>query len=206
MALEIMLNDGKKFCHDIRHDLESVFYVLIWVCCHMDGPEMERSNPFLLPVREWCNMNFKLRKLGLIKLAHLANFEDSILKHFTPYWTDFKPFMRKLRSAFWPGSFEIPNSITSEEMLKILREAANEVKDKEVQSSLDSPVLQNYALLNSKRNRQGQDAAVVSKRPKTASVVASAGGSRMQEIWKESISLPISDTVLSLPDSAELSS
>jgi hypothetical protein len=200
MAQEIRLKDGKKFCHDICHDLESIFYVLIWVCCHMDGPEMERNDPFSLPIREWCNMNSKLHKVGLIKLSHLANFEDSILKHFTPYWADFRPFMRRLKSAFWPTSFETPNSITSEKMLKILREAADKVQDKVQSGGLDSMVLQTYALLNSKRSRQGQDVAVVSKRSKTASVMAGAGGSLQDGIWKESIMMPISDMVVSLPD------
>jgi hypothetical protein len=210
MALEIMLKDGKTFRHDIRHDLESIFYVLVWVCCHMEGPEMERSDTFVLPVREWCNMTLKLHKLGLTKLSHLANFEDSILRHFTPYWSEFKPFMRQLKSAFWPESFETPNRITSEKMLSILKEAAANVEEMGVQGDdPSSTVLQSYALLNSKRSRQGQDVAVVSKRPKTASVVAGAGGRHAHaqgpSIWKESVMIPDSDVVLSLPNS-EISS
>jgi hypothetical protein len=211
MALEIMLKNGKTFCHNIRHDLESVFYVLIWVCCLMEGPEVERRDPFSLPVREWANMNLKLHKLGLIKLSHLANFEGSILNHFTSYWHDFKPFMRKLKSAFWPESFETPNRITSEKMLEILKEAAAaNLQDMGVQSGdSSSTVLQSYVLLNTKRSRQGQDVAMVSKRPKTAPVVASAGGSHTHvqdlDIWKESVMIPDSDVVLSLPDSEDLS-
>jgi hypothetical protein len=177
----------------------------------MEGPEVERSQPFSLPVREWCNMNLKLRKLGLIKLSHLANFEDSILKHFTPYWDDFKPFMRRLKFAFWPESFETPNCITSQTMLSILKEAAAKVQDTGAQSGTPgSTVLQSYVLLNIKRSRQGQDVAEVSKRPKTAPVMASAGGSHthVQDlgIWKESVMMPNSDTVLSLPNSEALSS
>jgi hypothetical protein len=213
MALEIMLKGGGTFVHDIRHDLESIFHVIIWVCCHMEGPEVERSDPFRLPVREWGNMSFKLHKLGLIKLSHFANFEDSILKHFTPYWHDFKPYIRQLKSAFWPESFEKPNCMTSERLLSILKDAAANVQDMGVQSgSSGSTVLQSYVLLNSKRSRQGQDIALVSKRPKIASVVpaAGAGGSHthVQDlgIWEESVMVPNSDAVYSLPDSGELSS
>jgi hypothetical protein len=211
MALEIMLKNGKTFYHDLRHDLESIFYVIIWVCCHMEGPEVERKDPYFLPVREWCNMNHSLRKLGLIKLSHLANFDDSILQHFPPYWHDFMPYMRQLKTAFWPESFETPNRITSEKMLSILKEASANVKDVGSQSdTTSSTVLQSYVLLDSKRSRQGQDAALVSKRPKTASKVASAGGSRMHvqdpgSIWMESVMIPNSDMASSSRDFEECS-
>lgn len=209
MALEIMLKDGKTFFHDIHHDLESIFYVLIWVCCLMDGPEVECSDPFFLLVREWCNMDLKLHKLGLIKLSHLANFEGSILDNFMTYWHDFKPFMRQLKSAFWPKSFETPNCITSEKLLSILKEVAANVQDIWVQSGDPGPaVLQSYVLLNSECSRQGQGVALVSKRPKTASVAGTGGShTHVQDlgIWKESVMIPNSDVpvVLSLPDSEE---
>jgi hypothetical protein len=205
MALEIMLRGGKNFRHQLHHDLESIFYVLIWVCCHMEGPEVERDDPYSLPIREWCNMNLKLAKIGLIKLSHLANFEDSILKHFTPYWQDFKPFMRELKSAFWPESFETPNSITSDVMLSILKKAAASIH--EVQSggvdTTPAPVVQSYVLLNSKRSRQGQDTAMVSKRPRAAVTGTSKGRMSVQDsgIWKESIMIEDS----SLSDSEQLS-
>jgi hypothetical protein len=210
MSLEIMLKGGNSFYHDIRHDLESIFYVLIWVCCHMEEPEVERSDPYSLPIREWSNMNLKLHALGLLKLSHLASFEISILNHFTPYWDDFKPFMRDLKSAFWPSgeSFERPNRITCETMLSILRDAAAKVQEmgvQPVQSGSSGPtVAQSFVLLNSKRSRQGQNVAAVSKRPRTTSVVASAGGSQthVQDsgYWKESVMVSNSDEVLSLPD------
>jgi Fungal protein kinase len=195
MALEIMLKSGNKFSHDLRHDLESVFYVLIWVCSHMEGPETERSDPHSLPVREWCSMNVNLRKLGLIKLSHLADFEDSILRHFTPYWNDFKPYVRQLMDAFWPTTFQKSNSMTSEKMLEILKDAITNMKDAEEQFEsgvVDTSVSQSYAVLNSKRNRQGQDVAVVSKRMKTSKspmTVLDFG------IWKESVMVPESDAM-----------
>jgi hypothetical protein len=142
-------------------------------------------------------MNLKLDSLGLLKLSHLANFDSSILKHFTPYWEDFKPYMRELKSAFWPTSFETANCITYDRMLSILKDAKAHVQEVDVQSGgLDAPVLQSYVLLNSKRSRQGQDVAVVSKRSKTFTA-ASSSRSRMNVqdygIWKESIMVPISD-------------
>lgn len=213
MSLEIMLKGGNSFYHDIRHDLESIFYVLIWVCCHMEGPEVERNNPFVLPLREWTNNKLKLHDLGLLKLSHLANFEDSILKYFTPYWQDMKPFMRQLKSAFWPESFETPNQITCEKMLSILKEAAANIQEMGVQSGnsgSSESVLQSYVLLGSKRSRLGQDVAMVSKRMKSAS---DAGGRHTDvqdsNIWKESVIVSnsdpsASDGVYVLPENEEL--
>ena len=151
-------------------------------------------------------MNVGLQKLGLIKLAHIADFEDSILRHFTPYWDDFKPYVRRLRSAFWPTSFQAPNDMTSGKMLEILREAIDDEKFAEVQpesGGLNTSVSQSYAVLNSKRNRQGQDVAAVSKRMKIAPgpSVASKSPVTVMDfgIWKESVIVPDSDAVLSTP-------
>jgi hypothetical protein len=207
MALEIMLSGGKKFCHGIHHDLESIFYVLIWVCSHMEGPEIECSDPHSLPIREWLNMNVSLRKLGLIKLSHLADFEDSILKYFTPYWNDFKPYAKQLLSAFFPTNYQ-KSEITTERMLAILSEAVNNMENVEAQDESGEPgdinnppaISQSYAVLNSKRNRLGQDVAVVTKRMRTAPGpgVSAASNKPMMAvqdfgIWKESLMVPYSE-------------
>lgn len=166
---------------------------------------MERSDPHSLPIREWCTMNVNLRKLGLIKLSHIADFEDSILRHFTPYWNDFKPYVRQLAEVFWPTTYHKPNSMTSEKMLQILNDAIVNMKDAEEQfesGSVDTSVSRSYAVLNSKRNRQGQDVAVVTKRMKT-----SKNPTAVQDfgIWKESILVPDSDAMRGSVSSASFS-
>lgn len=202
MALEIMLSNGRGFCHDLRHDLESIFYVLIWVCSHMEGPETERSDPHSLPIREWCSMDVNLRKLGLIKLSHIADFEDSILGHFTPYWHDFKPYVRQMAEEFWPTTYQKPNNMTSESLLKILKAAIaampSESSGPDISVSqsgggdLDAPVSRSYAVLDNKRNRQGQDVAVVSKRVKTRMRLMAV---QDYGIWKESVMVSNSDAM-----------
>lgn len=170
MALHIMLRGGINFHHELRHDLESVLYVIIWICCHMIGPEMEREDPEKLEIRKWCDMGLGLRELGHRKLAHIVDAEGVILKEFTPYWEDFKPFLRRLIKAFWPGTVVEANSITPGKMVAILQEAIVTVQepadagDSIVDQDVQSPLPQSYiTLANSKRNRQGQD-TVVSKR------------------------------------------
>ena len=116
--------------------------------------------------------------------------------------------------AFWPTSFQKPNSMTSKLMLEILEDAIANMKDSEEQSErggvitnmkdleeqlesggVDTSVSRSYTILNSKRNRQGQDVVVVSKRMKTSRntmLVQDYG------IWKESVMVPDSDAMRSV--------
>lgn len=206
MALEIMLNEGQKFRHHLRDDFESVFYVLIWIACHMVQPEVERKDPQALPIREWCNMNKSLRRLGLIKLGHMADFEDSVLKHFTPYWDDFKPFVRQLLLAFWPDNkYRDPSVITAEKMVSILKDAVSVVREPEdgntdnfeipiigepepEDDTSDGEVIQSYVVLaNSKRNRLGQDVAMVTKRARVGALKDVAAIGVDIGAWGESV-------------------
>ncbi len=38
MAIEILEGEGKTTVHSYYHDLESLFYILIWVCTMYSGP------------------------------------------------------------------------------------------------------------------------------------------------------------------------
>lgn len=181
MALEIMLQSGKNFHHELRHDLESLLYVVFWVCNHMTAPGVERdlANGKVPHVRGWCNMAFSLQDLGHLKLAHIVDAERIILAEFTPYWEDFKPFATRLLKAFFPISPAEPNNITPDIMLDILKDALSVIQEPRA-SGLDrlkereresEPALQVYATLAGiKRDQQGQDVVVVSKRIKQSKV------------------------------------
>jgi hypothetical protein len=80
-------------------------------------------------MQEWCNMPLNLRALGHHKLAHITDAERTLLADFTPYWDDFKPFVRRLLTAFWPHNPAYPNKITPEGMLVILKEAQVTVRE-----------------------------------------------------------------------------
>ena len=43
MALEILGNDGRE--HKYYYDLESLFYVLVWICLLQDGPRKQGRYP-----------------------------------------------------------------------------------------------------------------------------------------------------------------
>jgi hypothetical protein len=129
MAIEILLEKGKTFCHHLRHDLESVLFVIIWICSHMEGPEVERKDVAGLAVRKWSNMELGLRDLGHIKLAHIEDAKRTLLPEFTSYWEDFKPFVLKLIRAFFPARASEPNCIDPDTMVSILEEAERDVKE-----------------------------------------------------------------------------
>ncbi len=56
MAIDALLHAGTKFSHDYHHDLESLFYVICWICTMYSGP------------------NGKMRKESEYKSSHRAFF------------------------------------------------------------------------------------------------------------------------------------
>jgi hypothetical protein len=165
MAIEILLEKGQTFHHHPRHDLESVLFVIIWLCSHMEGPEVERKDVADLAVRKWSNMKLTLRELGHIKLAHIEDAERTLLPEFTPYWEDFKPFVLKLIRAFFPVRASERNSIDPDTMVSILEEAEKDVKEPPSSGPSVEPAdveteLHEYNVLKYGKNyRQGQEEA-----------------------------------------------
>ncbi|KAF8806948.1 hypothetical protein BYT27DRAFT_7013302, partial [Phlegmacium glaucopus] len=88
------------FCHELRHDLESILYVILWICTSMDGPGIECRvvDPrFMdLPLHMWFDKDANIQNLGYLKLGHIFDAERAILNNFPPFWNSFKPFVRQL--------------------------------------------------------------------------------------------------------------
>jgi protein kinase-like protein len=165
MAIEILLERGTTFRHHIRHDLESVLYVIIWICSHMEGPEIERLDAANLIIRRWSNMESDLRTLGHTKLAHIQDAPRTILPEFTTYWDDFKPFVLNLIRAFFPANASEPNSIDPDKMVMILENAEKHVKEPpssgaSVETTDVETEMHGYNVLKYGKNyRQGQEEA-----------------------------------------------
>jgi hypothetical protein len=179
MAIEILLEKGRNFHHHLRHDLESVLYVIIWICSHMEGPEVELEDPAKLTIRKWSNMELELRELGHLKLAHIDDAERSIIPEFTPYWADFGPFVLQLIRAFFPTRASEPNSINPDTMVSILEAAEKHIEEASSSGPSVEPTdveteMHEYNVLKyGKIYRQGQEEAP-RKRIKTAKAQASA--------------------------------
>ena len=99
--------------HRVVHDLESVFYVLLFICTHLKGPQNDISDPPLFgnnndelkhpsPMREWLQQT-SFSVLGHLKYSHMAHhFELLILPHISPYFNPLKPHLRRLWHALHP--------------------------------------------------------------------------------------------------------
>ncbi len=112
MAIDI-LEGEKNTVHNYHHDLESLFYVLIWVCTMYSGPNgVVRDKTFnykesVLSV--WNGeMIGKGRHFPLVawsKRAVMMNplpFNNQILTNFSPYFDPIKEDIEKLRNVLFP--------------------------------------------------------------------------------------------------------
>jgi serine/threonine protein kinase len=111
MAIDLMLHrddPDKFFHHELRHDLESILYVILWICTSMEGPGIERRvvDPRFMdvPLRMWFDKDANLQNLGYLKLGHIIDYERAILSNFTPFWNFLKPFIKQLLTAFFPDT------------------------------------------------------------------------------------------------------
>jgi hypothetical protein len=134
MAIDLMLHrhqDEKPFYHQLQHDLESVLYVILWICTSMEAPGIERrvADPRFMdvPLRMWFDKDADIQNLGYLKLGHIVDAERAILQNFPPFWNSFKPFVRQLLKAFFPIHPIAGCEITAQGMIDILKDAARQV-------------------------------------------------------------------------------
>ena len=131
MSIEALTTDDEDFCHHPRHDLESILYVIFYICTFTKGPGIPRTTTEVtanLPLRKWFS-DEEPKDIGLRKLAHMSTPESMIINHFTDYWADFTPFAKQLASICFPVKTCLPNRLTHKTMLEILHEAYDQVKE-----------------------------------------------------------------------------
>jgi hypothetical protein len=131
MSIEALTTDDENFFHHPRHDLESILYVIFYICTFTKGPGIPRRTteiPDSLPLRKWFS-DEDHKDIGVRKLGHMSTPEDMITKHFTNYWADFIPFAKRLASACFPVKPSLPNELSYKKMLEILREAYGQVEE-----------------------------------------------------------------------------
>ena len=105
MAIEILAGDPDTV-HISRHDLESVYYVMIWSCIVLAGPNYTwRAGQFTIansPLSCWILPS--LNACSLMKQAQFTNWRTSfpaLLKAFHPYFDFIKETMTILRDLFF---------------------------------------------------------------------------------------------------------
>ena len=101
MAIDLLKeysSPSNDFTHKYSHDLESVIYVLVWICVLYQAPNKIRSDR---KIEQTCLKQWALAKSpndiqGLCdqKLGQL--FSRSVLSDFTPYFKPLKPTVTRL--------------------------------------------------------------------------------------------------------------
>jgi hypothetical protein len=109
--------------HGPEHDMESLFYVFLWICTHYAGPDnMIRTDVPLddkIPLLKWCDPDATFLDIADSKVAKCAYaniFEKYILSYFHDYFEDLKECARQLRTLFFADN---QKKATHEDMLKI---------------------------------------------------------------------------------------
>lgn len=131
MAIDILLW-GQTCLHESKHDLESVFYVLIWLCVIYDGPNDSERKGFSVhhtELRNWLEGD-NAKSIGRQKYTMMMNpnsFKLELLPLFSPYFDDLKPCVSALREAIILSV----TPITHDAMIDILREAYDSLPEVE---------------------------------------------------------------------------
>jgi len=132
MAIEALCSAEKHFNHLPCHDLESMLYVIIYICTFTNGPNSLRpfsQLPEDLAIRSWFK-DVNIASIGTTKVGHMECAAREILSGFTDYWTDFAPFVLELIKACFPREASVQNSLTYKGMIDILSRARSVVQEK----------------------------------------------------------------------------
>jgi hypothetical protein len=131
MAIEALLAINQTFVHKPQHDLESILYIILYICTLVHGPglpqyELDPTHYMSPPIFTWfCGDS--AREIGYRKLYHLKSYDVAILPYFTPYWCDFSPFVKDLIIACFSMGTCLPNTFQYDQALRILKKAYNSV-------------------------------------------------------------------------------
>jgi len=99
MAIEVLLNVD----HTYRHDLESFFYVLIWLCGRRswESPRYTKGPPAVSLLSKWYSGSYK--EIASAKAGNMdAGMFNLILEEFPPDFDCVKPLCRELRGILFP--------------------------------------------------------------------------------------------------------
>ncbi|KAH8109271.1 hypothetical protein DFH11DRAFT_1731203 [Phellopilus nigrolimitatus] len=113
MALDVLDSDADgnpRVAHAYYHDLESVFYILCWICTILKGPNNDEREHFNFAASEigmWAGLdmdNANLEDIQLKKeytIKHLSRFKSNVLGQFSPYFKDLHPCLLAMRRVLF---------------------------------------------------------------------------------------------------------
>jgi len=96
MAIEVLEGEA----HTYRHDLESLFYVFLWVIIH-SGLGPNKGLPSSSPLRYWYSGTYL--QIAAMKKSHMEKTTfETILDWFPPQFRGLQPLARELRQILFP--------------------------------------------------------------------------------------------------------
>jgi hypothetical protein len=141
MALEVLAHaDDHPIQQTPQHDLESIFYVLLYICSKFKGPKnLKRSSKEDkgLDINAWFSAVDSYHALWLKKFGALSRFEELFISKFMPYFVNLGDCILGLWNELYPtdtlaekpGTVRILNKCvgTHEGMLKVLHSTYEEL-------------------------------------------------------------------------------
>jgi hypothetical protein len=99
--------------HRVAHDLESLVYVLLFLCSHLKGPGKDVRDPPLYGggqnslhpsgIQQWIRTR-NPKTLGDVKYSNMiGHFDEDILPHISPYFSPLEPYISRLWNILFPG-------------------------------------------------------------------------------------------------------
>ncbi|PPQ87328.1 hypothetical protein CVT25_002078 [Psilocybe cyanescens] len=108
MATRILIGLKPGEEHEARHDLESFFYVLLWITLQYAGPDDAERQDLNIEDDEDINPWIEgktVQRLGRAKFMAMATqhiFQDVVTSKCTKYFADLVPCLEELREIFFP--------------------------------------------------------------------------------------------------------
>lgn len=175
MALEsLQWEVPTEFTHEPRHDLESLFYVILTICTYVDSPGYLRSpvpveNERSLCLNEWW-ATLDGNVLARSKASHVSSLEYCVLQRLPPYWEDFHQVLIDLRDAIWPEKnyvLHVKNLATHDAFLSILTTARDMYRGKGEAPCPYAPISDRQAGYGASQKRKGKDSDAIAEAKRT---------------------------------------
>src|ERR1700733_13885162 len=133
MAIELLVSSDAIY-HRAHHDLESVFFVLIYLGTNLKGPGTvcplsELRDIPSLPIASWFDPAASLQRVGADKISSMILFEQRILSYFSPYFEDLKPCVVQFFKAIYPDLSLLvsPRDTSHDDIIKILHDTLQQL-------------------------------------------------------------------------------
>jgi len=115
--------------HKAEHDLESLFYALVWICSLYTNPgekrELDELSHGALPILDWADPQRTFQQIADLKKGHLQlrqDFQDRILEYYSEYFHPLKQCCETLRQLFFQDCQQ-RDPVTHEQFISVLQEA-----------------------------------------------------------------------------------